>query len=95
METLQAAGVPAAVVNTMADLYSDPQLTHRGFWWPLPHPELGVFCYESSGFVLSDTPAQPARPSPCLGEHNRYVFCELLGLSEAEYTALLERKVIY
>ncbi len=54
-----------------------------------------MFCYESSGFVLSDTPAQPARPSPCLGEHNRYVFCELLGLSEAEYTALLERKVIY
>jgi benzylsuccinate CoA-transferase BbsF subunit len=95
METLQAAGVAAAVVNTMADLYADPQLAHRGYWRELDHPALGPFHYESSGFTFSDTPAEFERPSPCLGEHNRYVFCELLGLSEAEYQELQERKVIY
>ncbi|HZR97920.1 MAG TPA: CoA transferase [Chloroflexota bacterium] len=95
METLQAASVPAAVVNTMADLYSDPQLAHRGYWHAVPHPALGDFHYEDSGFIFSETPADFARPSPCLGEHNHYVFCDLLGLPEAEYEALVERKVIY
>lgn len=95
METLQAAGVPAAAVNTMADLYSDPQLAHRQYWWALPHPEFGTFHYEAGGFTLSDTPPEPRLPSPCLGEHNHYVFCDLLGLSEAEFAALQERKVIY
>jgi benzylsuccinate CoA-transferase BbsF subunit len=95
METLQAAGVPSGVVNTMADLYSDPQLAHRDYWWEIPHAALGPFHYEAGGFTLSDTPARPGRPSPLLGEHNYYVFCDLLGLPEADYQSLLERKVIY
>jgi benzylsuccinate CoA-transferase BbsF subunit len=95
MATLQAAGVPAAVVNTMADLYSDPQLEYRGYWHAVPHPALGNFHYEDSGFVFSDTPAEFTRPSPCLGEHNHYVFCDLLGVPEAEFEALVERQVIY
>jgi benzylsuccinate CoA-transferase BbsF subunit len=95
METLQAAGVPAAVVNTMADLYADPQLAHRGYWMGVPHREFGTFHYEAGGFTLSDTPVESRLPSPCLGEHNRYVFCDLLGLPDEEFEALQERKVIY
>ncbi|HLI26517.1 MAG TPA: CoA transferase [Chloroflexota bacterium] len=95
MALLQAAGVPAAAVNTMADLYSDPQLAARGFWQPLPHPAFGTFRYESGGFTLSETPQQPGLPSPCLGEHNEYVFRELLGLSAEEFADLRERQVIY
>ena len=95
MERLQSAGVPSGVVNTMADLYSDPQLAYRGYWHTVPHAELGDFHYEDSGFVFSETPAAFARPSPCLGEHNQYVFCDLLGLSEPAYEALVERKIIY
>ncbi|SRR5579884_499612 len=95
METLQAAGVASAVVNTMADLYTDPQLAYRHYWWELPHAALGLFHYQAGGFTLSDTPAEFSRPSPLLGEHNDYVFRDLLGLPEAEYQALLERKVIY
>jgi benzylsuccinate CoA-transferase BbsF subunit len=95
METLQAAGVPAAVVNSMAELHTDPQLAHRGYWLQLPHREFGIYPYESPGFTLSDTPSQSSLPSPCLGEHNDYVFHDLLGLSEAELADLAERKVIY
>ena len=95
METLQAVGVPAAVVNTMADLYDDPQLAHRRFWMALPHAEFGTFHYQAGGFTLSDTPPDPRPPSPCLGQHNHYVFTHLLGLPEPEFEALQERKVIY
>jgi benzylsuccinate CoA-transferase BbsF subunit len=95
METLQAAGVPAAAVNTMADLYADPQLAHRRYWRELPHAALGTFHYEAGGFTLSEGPAQLDLPSPLLGEHNHHVFRELLGLPEERYQDFLERKVIY
>src|SRR5262249_45460793 len=95
MDALQTAGVPAAAVNTMADLFADPQLAHRGYWGALPHPELGTFRFEGSGWTLSDTPARAVRPSPCMGEHNHYVFCTLLGLAEAELLDLEERKIVY
>jgi benzylsuccinate CoA-transferase BbsF subunit len=95
METLQAAGVPAAAVNTMGDLYADPQLAHRRYWRGLPHAAFGTFHYEAGGFTLSESPAQLDLPSPLLGEHNHHVFRELLGLPEERYQDFLERKVIY
>ena len=37
METLQAAGVPAGVVQRSSDLLRDPQYAHRGFHHSLDH----------------------------------------------------------
>ncbi|MFQ5856299.1 MAG: CaiB/BaiF CoA transferase family protein [Anaerolineae bacterium] len=88
MTNLQAAGVPAGMVQTVGDLFSCPQLTHRGQWPALEHPELGSYEYEAPPFLLSETPAEIRRPSPCLGEHNDYVFGELLGMSRAEIEQL-------
>ncbi|RME43462.1 MAG: CoA transferase [Chloroflexi bacterium] len=94
MERLQAAGVRAGVVQTIADLFSDPQLAHRQQWRALKHPELGSYEYEAPPFLLSETPARLRRPSPCLGEHNHYVFGELLGLPEDEIQLLIAEGVL-
>lgn len=93
MERLQAAGVQAGVVNTLGDLFDDPQLQHRQIWRELPHAELGRFYYEAPPFDLSETPAE-LRPSPLLGEHNRYVYGEILGLADAEIDELMQQGVI-
>lgn len=93
MQTLQAAGVPAGVVNRLGDLFSDPQLVHRRVWRELPHPELERFHYEAPPFTLSETPAA-LRRSPLLGEHNRYVYREILGLEDAEIERLMADGVI-
>jgi len=37
---------------------------------------------------MSDTPAQLNRPAPRLGEHNRYVYQEILGIPEEEWGKL-------
>lgn len=88
MTKLQAAGVRAGMVQTVGDLFSCPQLLHRGQWQALAHPELDSYEYEAPPFLLSETPAEIRRPSPCLGEHNDYVFGELLGMSRAEIEQL-------
>ena len=37
-----------------------------------------------SCYILSKTPRRIKRTSPCLGEHNEYVFKELLGMTDEE-----------
>jgi len=90
MHLLQGAGVAAGVVQNAADLLDhDPQLRHRGHYHRLDHPVTGPTFYMGSPFVLSATPAA-LRPAPCLGQHNAYVYGELLGMSAAaieRYTA--------
>ena len=84
MQSLQNARVHAAKVNSIADLFSDPQLAHRGFWRPVTHKEVGAHHVEMPAFVLSETPAAEPSPEPCLCEHTEMVLGKLLGLSEAE-----------
>ena len=94
VEQLQSAGIRAGIVNTMKDIYTDPQLTHRGQWVPLEHKEIGTMQYQRPPFILSKSPAGPEKCDPLLGEHNEYFFKELLGLSTKEYTELVEKDVI-
>ncbi len=93
-EKLQASGIRAGIVNTMRDIYSDPQLKHRKQWVELEHPEIGKMHYQRPPFFLTRTPSGPERRDPLLGEHNGYFYQELLGLSEKEYQELVAEGVI-
>lgn len=94
MAKLQGAGVRAGVINGMPELFTDPQLRHRGLWWSLAHAEIGEHHAKAPPFILSRTPARPGRPAPCLGEHNEMVLREILGLSDDEIRALEAQGVI-
>jgi crotonobetainyl-CoA:carnitine CoA-transferase CaiB-like acyl-CoA transferase len=93
-EKLQVLGIRAGIVNTMRDIYSDPQLKHRKQWVELEHPEIGKMHYQRPPFFLTRTPSGPERRDPLLGEHNSYFYQELLGLSEKEYQELIAEGVI-
>ena len=58
-DTLQRAGVPAAMVNDCRDLFEDPQLRHRGHFQWLDHPDIGPYATDRSEFDLSRTPREP------------------------------------
>lgn len=87
-EILQRAGVHAHPVNTMADLFTDPQLIARRHWRRRRHPVIGDHAYCGPAFELSETPGEVTAAAPLLGADNDKVFRELLGLSESEYTAM-------
>jgi crotonobetainyl-CoA:carnitine CoA-transferase CaiB-like acyl-CoA transferase len=89
MRFLQGFGVPCGVVQSPGDLHSDPQLEHRGRYWTLEHPVMGTRRYDGPAFRLSKTPARLSRPAPCLGEHNEYVYREIVGMPEDEFVELL------
>jgi crotonobetainyl-CoA:carnitine CoA-transferase CaiB-like acyl-CoA transferase len=82
--SLQAVGVHAHPVSTIADLFVDPQLAARRQWRRRPHPVIGDQAYCFPAFDLSATPGEVTRAAPTLGGDNDRVFRELLGLSAAE-----------
>jgi benzylsuccinate CoA-transferase BbsF subunit len=91
---MQAAGVPAGVVETTEDLLDhDPQLKHRHFHWELDHPEVGKYHSPRTSFILSKSPCE-LRRAPLLGEHNSYVLKEILGMSDEEISELVIEGVI-
>jgi benzylsuccinate CoA-transferase BbsF subunit len=85
MTLLQEAGVAAGVVQNARDLYEDPQLREREFFWVMNHGEMGEFTHLGEPAILSRTPAEPRMPAPCLGEHTEYVCKELLGMDDEEF----------
>jgi benzylsuccinate CoA-transferase BbsF subunit len=94
MNLMQAGGVAAGVVETAEDQERDPQLKFRHFFWELENPNGGKFVSPAGvHFLLSKTPYELKSP-PTLGQHNDYVFKELLGLSDEEVARLVKEKVI-
>ena len=93
--TLQKAGVPAGVVQNCLDLHQDPRLEAWGMFQYLAHKEMGPSPYEGHQFHLSKTPGELRWAAPVMGQHNEYIFKEILGLSQEEIVRLAEEKVIY
>ena len=94
MMVLQRAGVPAGVVQDGEDLLSrDPHMKERGFYVWLEHPEAGEIAHDGLTFALSRTPGE-IRRAPLMGEHNDYVYREILGLSEEEVNRLITDGVL-
>jgi benzylsuccinate CoA-transferase BbsF subunit len=93
MAALQRGGVHAAVVNTMRDLFEDPQLAARETWQNQDHAELGTMRYRMVSYQLGDTPGGIRSAAPRLGEHNEAVFLEWLGLTREEYATLAAQGV--
>jgi benzylsuccinate CoA-transferase BbsF subunit len=87
MRRLQARGVRAAVVQTMKDLFEDPQLAARATWQRQDHPDFGPLRYRMVSYQLGETPGRVRSAAPGLGEHNVEVFQGWLGLSPEEYRA--------
>ncbi|MEE9286336.1 MAG: CoA transferase [Dehalococcoidia bacterium] len=94
MHRLQQAGVPAGVVQSSEELFSDPQLQARQHFALHNHAEIGPHHYDGFAFRLSKTPGAPAGPAPCLGQDTDAVLRGFLGYDDDEIAALVMEGVL-
>jgi len=95
MEIFQKAGVATAPCADTEDRFLDPHLQERQNIVNVDHSVTGVDFVPNVVCKLSETPGEIRRPAPLLGEHNDYVFGELLGLSKDEIDRLIKEKIIF
>ena len=91
---LEAAGVPCGPINTIADVFADPQVQARGMPLQMEHPQLGTMALVASPMHLSDTPVQYREAPPQLGQHTRDVMREVLDMDEQRIAALMAQGVL-
>ena len=92
---LQGSGVPAAALAHQQEMHTDEHLAARGFFTPITHPAAGTHLYPGPLGKLADTAdVPPFRPAPTLGEHNEYVYKEIIGLSDEQYQSLVDAQII-
>jgi CoA:oxalate CoA-transferase len=78
---LTAAGVPAAPVNNVAEMVTDPQVQAREMFVHVDHPHYGPLTTTGTPLKLSETPGRVRWLAPMPGEHNDEIFVGLLGHS--------------
>jgi crotonobetainyl-CoA:carnitine CoA-transferase CaiB-like acyl-CoA transferase len=78
LQTLGKLKVPAGPVNSVADVFADPQVIERGIRVDLPAPEAkgGAIPTLRSPIVMDGEPMVAERPSPRLGAHTQEVLAD-------------------
>jgi crotonobetainyl-CoA:carnitine CoA-transferase CaiB-like acyl-CoA transferase len=83
----QAHGIPVGMVADVADLVASPQYAARDFFQTIDHPATGAVAYPGLPSAFDGVRPVSGR-APLLGEHNRAIFEERLGLTPAELAGL-------
>ena len=96
VEGLSERGVPSGPVNTLDQVFSDPQVLHRGMRRSMPYPDAAGGAVDLIGnpIKFSKTPVDYRRPPPRLGADTEEVLGELLGLSSEDLETLRGSGVI-
>ena len=87
-------GVPLAPVLTTDKFISNPQTVARKFFVSMNHPVAGKFAYPGIPYKLKNASCPVQRSAPCLGEHNKQIFCDELGFSTNDLMAFRKAGVI-
>ena len=74
---LDANQIPHAPINTIAEVFDNPQIKHLGIPKLIAHPKMGVSKLVGSPINMSDTPPKFFRAAPLLGEQTEEVLAKL------------------
>ncbi|HUG59953.1 MAG TPA: CaiB/BaiF CoA-transferase family protein [Candidimonas sp.] len=74
---LQKVGVPCGPINTLEQVFNNPQVKAREIWQTLPHPLAGTTPTTASPIRYSATPVQYRMAPPLLGQHTQEILKEL------------------
>ncbi|HTQ12968.1 MAG TPA: CaiB/BaiF CoA-transferase family protein [Rhizomicrobium sp.] len=91
---LEAVNVPCGPINTVEQLFAEPQALARGLTIELAHAEAGDIKLVASPLRLERTPPQYRNAPPLLGQHTDDVLRDVLGLEPVEIARLRESRVL-
>jgi glutaryl-CoA transferase len=73
LSALRAVGIPCGPINTVSQIFNDPQIQARGLVWECEHPKAGKIKLSGSPMHLSETPTRLYKAPPLLGEDDEKI----------------------
>ena len=93
IELFEGAGIPCGPINSIDQVFADPQIKHLGLAAPVEHKRLGRIELVASPVNMSGLPRGIRTPTPERGEHTEAIL-QGLGYTADEITALREKGAI-
>ena len=93
LRRLTERDVPAAPINTLDEVFADPQVQTYGFPIEVEHPKMGKMKLLGNAVDMSRTPPSIDRPPPMLGEHTEEILTGL-GFDRAAISDLRAKEAI-
>ena len=93
LERLGVAGIPAGSINSVPEVFEEPQVVHREMLQYLPHPVAGRVPQVRSPFKFANAEKLPDVAPPVLGQHTESILAEE-GFSAEEIEALRRQGAI-
>ena len=90
---LNAVGVPCGPVNTVAEVFDDPQVKYLEIAKPVEHPVSGHIEILKNATNIEGVSSDIRMPSPLKGEHSRELLIEF-GFTEPEIDRLAHSEAI-
>jgi crotonobetainyl-CoA:carnitine CoA-transferase CaiB-like acyl-CoA transferase len=94
VEAFEAASVPCGPINTIDQVFSNPQVMARGMQIGLTRDDGIQVPGVANPIVFSETPLDYDKPSPRLGDGTERVLRDVLGQGPAQILALRSSNVI-
>jgi crotonobetainyl-CoA:carnitine CoA-transferase CaiB-like acyl-CoA transferase len=91
---LEAVGVPCGPINTIDQVFDNPQVRARGMEVALPHAGAGMVPLVANPLRLSASPVRYHMAPPELGAHTQDVLGTVLGLAPHDIQALADSGAI-
>lgn len=93
ISALDTAGVPCGPINSVAEVFEDPQVKARELLKYVPHPSGVDVPQVATPMKFSEAQLPDCAPPPLLGQHSSQILCEL-GYTETSIKALRVAGVI-
>jgi len=94
LSILESVGVPSGPINTIDQLFDDPQVQAREMVIQVDHPSAGVIKMVASPLKIPTAPVKVRLPPPTLGEHTEKILHDLLGYDRTSVEQLRTIHVI-
>jgi crotonobetainyl-CoA:carnitine CoA-transferase CaiB-like acyl-CoA transferase len=94
LDLLEPLGVPCGPINTLDQVFEEPQLAARALRFDLPHPLAGTVPQVALPLRFDGAPSNADWPPPLLGQHTREVLASRLRYDDARIDDLAARGVI-
>jgi len=94
LREVAAAGIPCGPVQTIDQVFADPQVLARDMLWTIPHPSAGEVRLTGSPLKLSEASVTCRTHPPLLGEHTDEILTSMLNYSGAEVARLRAEGVV-
>jgi crotonobetainyl-CoA:carnitine CoA-transferase CaiB-like acyl-CoA transferase len=94
LAALEAAKVPCGAINTLSEVFADPQIDARNMVTTWAHPFKDDLKLVASPMKLSATPVRNDLPPPLLGQHTAEVLQGVLNYPADKLSDLKQKKVV-